>query len=104
VSQVATKRKLQLRDAKARAVAHFREEGSVLAGTKTGVCQGLTIEVSIDSDEPHERIVALIRQAHRMCFTEHALSSSPPIRAVHRLNGRPIEVGAAGSVEPMPGA
>jgi organic hydroperoxide reductase OsmC/OhrA len=104
VSQVATKRKLQLRDAKSRAVAHFREEGSVLAGTKTGVCEGLTIELSIDSDEPHEKIMALIRQAHQMCFTEHALSCSPPIRTVHRLNGQPIEVGSAGPVKPMPGA
>jgi organic hydroperoxide reductase OsmC/OhrA len=104
VSQVATKRKLQLRDAKVRAVAHFREEGSVLAGTKTGVSEGLTIELSIDSDEAHERIVALIRQAHQMCFTEQALSSTPPIRSVHRLNGQQIDVGPAGSVEPLPDA
>ena len=104
MSQVATKRKLQLRDARVRAIAHFREEGSVLAGTKTGVCEGLTIELSIDSDEPHDRIMALIRQAHQMCFTEHALSSTPPIRAVHRLNGQPIEVESAADLPSMPGA
>jgi hypothetical protein len=95
VSQVATKRKLQLREAKARAIAHFREEGSVLAGTKTGRCEGVTIELSIDSDEPRDAIMALIRQAHQMCFTEHALSSAPPITALHRLNGQPIEVGSS---------
>jgi len=97
VSQVATKRRLPLRDAKVRAIAHFREEGSVLAGTKEGVCKGLTIELSIDSDEPHESIIAMIRQAHRMCFTEHALASRPPIRKTHLLNGQPIELGSAGS-------
>jgi len=96
VSQVATKRRLQLSDAKVRAIARFREDGSVLAGTKTGLCEGLTIELSIDSDEPRDAIMALIRQAHQMCFTEHALSSAPPITALHRLNGQPIEVGSAG--------
>jgi hypothetical protein len=104
MSQVATKRKLQLRDATVRVVSHFREQGSVLAGTKAGFCEDFTIELSVDSDEPHASVLSLIRQAHRMCFTEHALSSSPPIRTAHRLNGQPIELGTETAADATPGA
>jgi organic hydroperoxide reductase OsmC/OhrA len=94
VSQVATKKKLVLRDERVKVTAHFRESGSVLRGTKEGSCKGFDIELAIESDEATEEIAELIRLAHRMCFTEDALSGTVKLTATHRLNGRPIEVGA----------
>jgi len=92
VSQVAAKRKLVLRNERVRVVARFREEGSVLGETQHGTCEGFSIELSLDSDESEEAIVKLIRLAHRMCFTEYALSEAVPTSTIHHLNGRPIAV------------
>jgi organic hydroperoxide reductase OsmC/OhrA len=94
VSQVATKKKLVLRDERVKVTAHFRESGSVLDGTKAGSCQGFEIELSIESDAAPEDVAELIRLAHRMCFTEDALSGVVELTKTHRLNGRPIESGA----------
>jgi hypothetical protein len=44
MSQVATKKKLVLRDERVKVTAHFRESGSVLRGTKEGSCEGFKYE------------------------------------------------------------
>jgi uncharacterized OsmC-like protein len=92
VSQVAAKKKLALRDERVRVTARFREDGSVLAGSKEGRCEGFDIQLSIESDEPAEEIAELIRLSHRMCFTEDALSGEVKLTTRHLLNGRSIEV------------
>ena len=91
MSQVAAKRKLALRNESVKVVARFREQGSVLGGTQRGTAESFSIEVSLDSDGPKEEVIKLIRQAHRMCFTEHALSDGVPLSTSHRLNGGAIE-------------
>ena len=97
MSQVAAKRKLQLRNEVVRVVARFLEEGSVLGGTQAGSCQGISIELSLDSDEPDHEIVELVRLAHRMCFTEHALSQPTRLTTSHTLNGRHLDVTSSGT-------
>jgi organic hydroperoxide reductase OsmC/OhrA len=92
VSQVAAKKKLTLRDERVKVMAYFRESGSVLAGTKVGQCQGFEIEVSIESDAAAEDIAGLIRLAHRMCFTEDALSGKIELTTRHLLNGQPLDL------------
>ncbi|MDX1662545.1 MAG: hypothetical protein R3272_02055 [Candidatus Promineifilaceae bacterium] len=71
-------------------LARFREHGSVLQGTKEGRCQGLEIELALESDEPQEVLRELLRIAHRMCFTEDVLSRelAPAVR--HLVNGEPL--------------
>jgi organic hydroperoxide reductase OsmC/OhrA len=88
VSQVAAKKKLTLRDERVKVMAHFRESGSVLAGTKSGQCDGFDIQVSIESDAAAEDIAGLIRLAHHMCFTEDALSGQTKVTTSHFLNGQ----------------
>lgn len=92
MSQVAAKKRLTLRDERVRVVAHFREEGAVLAGTQQGFCEDFDIELSINGDVPKEEIAALIRLAHQMCFTESALTGSPKIISRHIYNGQPVEM------------
>lgn len=94
MSQVAAKKKLVLHDERVKVLAHFRESGSVLAGTAQGTCEGFDIQLSIESDVPVEEIVELMRLAHRMCFTEAALSGQVKLNTKHFLNGEAIEVGA----------
>ena len=96
MSQVAAKKKLVLRDERVKVLAHFRESGSVLAGTAQGSCEGFDIRLSVESDAPAEEIAELMRLARRMCFTEDALSGRVKLNARHFLNGEAIEVGAGG--------
>ena len=91
MSQVAAKKKLVLRDERVKVVAHFRESGSVLAGTAQGSSEGFDIQLSIESDAPAEQIAELLSLAHRMCFTEDALSGRAKLNARHFLNGKKIE-------------
>jgi len=92
VSQVAAKKRLTLKDERVRVVAHFREEGAVLAGTQQGFCEDFDIELSINGDMPVEEIKELIRLAHQMCFTESALKGAPKIMSRHVFNGEEVEV------------
>lgn len=92
MSQVAAKRRLTLRNEKVSVVAHFEEEGAVLDGSQQGMCKGFSIELSIESDHKVEDIIKLIRMAHRMCFTESALTGAVEVKTSHLFNGQVIEV------------
>ncbi len=85
-------RKLALQDERVRVTARFREQGSVLKGTKEGECEGMQVELWLESDEPLAEIADLIRLARRMCFTEDALTRPVDLKVTHWLNGEPIEI------------
>jgi len=91
VSQVATRKKLILRNEQVKVIGHFHEQGSVLAGTAAGFCDGFEVEVEIESDEPPEVIAGLVRLARQMCFTEQALAGQTPVKVTPWLNGRILE-------------
>ena len=91
MSQVATARKIAIRNERVKVNAHFHEEGSILQGSKTGQCDGFEVEISLDSDEPAEKISELIRLAHAMCFTEAALMSPMTVVSRHTVNGQAFD-------------
>lgn len=70
-----------------RVEARFLEQGSIFAGTKRGRCEGFKIELVLRGDQEREEIQDLIHLAHRMCFTEDALTRQVPIETEHRFNG-----------------
>ncbi len=82
---------MSIRNERVKVNAHFHEQGSIQQGSKTGNCDGFEVEISLDSDEPPERVAELIRLAHAMCFTEAALISPAPVTARHVVNGRPFD-------------
>lgn len=67
--------------------ARFREEGSVLHGTQDGACEGFSIQLSLDGEEAVEEIAALVRLAHKMYFTEDALTRIINVEASHLFSG-----------------
>jgi organic hydroperoxide reductase OsmC/OhrA len=71
--------------------AHFREWGSVLGGTAEGRCEDFDIELSVESDEPQEKVSELIRLAHQMCFTEDVVMNKVEVKTRHLLNGRELD-------------
>ncbi len=85
-------RKVALHDERVKVTARFREQGSILKGTKEGECRVFRVELWLDSDEPAGEIADLIRLARRMCFTEDALSRPMELRVSQWLNGEPIEI------------
>ena len=87
MSQVATRRKLELEEERVHVEAWFKEQGSILAGTKRGSCEGFTIEVTLRGDLETEVIRDLINVAHQMCFTEDVLTNGAKIETVHTYNG-----------------
>jgi uncharacterized OsmC-like protein len=90
MSQVAAKKRITFKDERVKVIAHFREEGAVLAGTQQGFCEDFEIEFSANGDLPAEEMSKLIQLAHRMCFTESALSSIVKIKARHIYNGQEL--------------
>ncbi|MFN7035316.1 MAG: OsmC family protein [Bellilinea sp.] len=90
MTQVASKKRLNLRKETVKVTAHFREQGSVLRGDAEAFCDGFEVEVQIESDEPPSTIQELVRLARRMCFTEVALTSQTPITVIATLNGNPL--------------
>lgn len=92
MSQVAAIRKLSIRNERVLVNAHFHEQGSILRGDAEGFCDGLEIEILIDSEEAPEKIADLVRLARRMCFTEKALVDTTPVKVTQKLNQRPLEV------------
>ena len=91
MSQVAAKKRLALKDERVKVIAHFREEGAVLAGTQQGFCEDFDIELSLNGDMAVEEIITLIRLAHQMCFSESALTGTPKILSRHIYNGKSLD-------------
>lgn len=92
MSQVATKRKISIRNEKVNVTAHFHEQGSVLRGDAEGFCDRFEIEILIDSDEDPHKIAELVRISRKMCFTEKALMGSVPVTVSQQLNQQPLDV------------
>jgi hypothetical protein len=61
------------------------------------MCDSMTTELSLDSDEPPERIAQLIKMAEATCFTMATLRNSAPVGLDATVNGQPFNLGMAGS-------
>jgi hypothetical protein len=69
-----------------------RTEGSVLQDTVHATCLGFDTRVEIESSEPAERILRLLRTAERGCYTFQALQAPAAIARSATLNGAPLAV------------
>jgi hypothetical protein len=69
-----------------------RQEGSVLQGTVKTTCLGIETRLELESDEPPERISALVRNAENGCFTMQALLKPVPVTSTVTLNGTSLPI------------
>lgn len=67
-----------------------RQEGSVLQGTVKTTCLGIETRLELESDEPAERVAAMVRNAENGCFTMQALMNPVPFARTVILNGSPL--------------
>ena len=77
--------------------ARYARTGSVLAGDAQTQCDGIHTELSLDSEEPPERIAQLITMAEATCFTMAALRNPAPVALEATVNGQPFDPGMVDS-------
>ena len=87
--------KLALKNVRVDQTIRFYREGSVLGGTIKSGSLGVAVDIDVESDEPAERIAELVRVAKASCFTHGTIAEPVTIETRLRLNGQPLETGAA---------
>ena len=65
--------------------------GSVLKGTVKTTWKSVTTKLDIDSDEPLEKIVALVRNTKGGCFAENLVVQQVPHISSVTLRGQTVE-------------
>jgi len=89
--QVAHTLKIEPRNVKIRVIGQWSRAGSILKGDVSSSCDGITTELSLDCDEPPERVAKLIELAEASCFTMATLRSPVPCNLVATVNGEPFD-------------
>jgi len=82
--------KISVNKARVHVAMRNKTEGSVLKGTVKAGCLGIQTRVELESDEPPERIAALIKNAESGCFTMQALLEPVNFTTSVSLNGSPL--------------
>ena len=82
--------KIPVRKARVHVGMRNKQEGSVLQGTVKAACLGIETRLELESDEPPERIAALVRNAENGCFTMQALLAPVEFTLSATLNGSPL--------------
>jgi uncharacterized OsmC-like protein len=67
-------------------------KGSVLKGTVESGCTAVRTHFTVESDEPEEKVAALIRNAKQGCFAESMVQSAVPLTSTVDLNGKPLSL------------
>ena len=82
--------KIPITGAHARVRGDFYQEGSVLRGTVTSGCTGVSLELTIESPGERSRIAKIVRNAERMCFVSQALVNPTPVQLSVTHNGESV--------------
>jgi uncharacterized OsmC-like protein len=65
----------------------YHLSGSVLAGTVGSGVTEVRSSFIVESDEPEDEILNVIRMAKRGCFAERLVETAVPIKSTLTLNG-----------------
>jgi uncharacterized OsmC-like protein len=83
---------LGIRSAKVRVEMEFFRTGSVLRGTVQSGCKEVRTHFEVESDEPEEAVIEVIRLAKRGCYAENMVQAAVPLKSTYTLNGRETAV------------
>ncbi len=67
--------------------ARFKSEGSVLAETVKAQGLGFETRLEVESEEPLERVAAVIRNAENGCYVLQSILNPVPVERKFTLNG-----------------
>ena len=79
--------KTKINKARVSVKARFKTEGSVLAETVASVGVGFETHLELDSDEPAERVAAVVRNSERGCYVMQTILKPTPVTRTFALNG-----------------
>ena len=68
----------------------YSRQGAILAGDIQSTCDSIRTEVSLESDEPPEKVAQLLKLAEASCFTIAALRNPTPVELEVTLNGESL--------------
>lgn len=85
-------KKMGIKSAKVHVEMDFFLGGSVLRGTARSGATEVRTHFEVESDEPEEEILALIRLAKRGCFAENMVQTAVPVVSTYKINGREAQV------------
>ena len=83
--------KLKVRKARCHVEFDYLLSGSVLKGTVKTTWKSVTTALELDSDEPLDKIVALVRNAKGGCFAENLVVQQVPLLSSVKLRGQTVE-------------
>ncbi len=83
--------KLKVMKARCHVEFDYLLSGSVLKGTVKTTWKSVTTNLEIDSDEPVEKIVALVKNAKGGCFAENLVIQQVSLNSSVTLRGQTIE-------------
>ncbi len=67
-------------------------KGSVLKETVESGCTAVRTHFVVESDEPEENVLALIKNAKRGCFAESMVTTAVPLTSTIELNGKAVSM------------
>jgi len=79
--------KIKINKARVFVKAKFKSEGSVLAETVKAQGLGFETRLELESDEPAERVAAVVRNAENGCYVLQSLLYPVPVERKFALNG-----------------
>jgi hypothetical protein len=79
--------------------AKFKSEGSVLAETVQARGLGFETRLEIDSEEPADRVAAVVRNAENGCYVLQTILYPVPVERQFTLNGAAFDPHS----NPLPG-
>jgi hypothetical protein len=71
--------------------AKFKSEGSVLAETVRAEGLGFATRLEIESDEPAEKVAAVVRNAENGCYVLQTILRPVPVERSFTLNGNAFD-------------
>ena len=84
--------KTQITRAKVFVKARFKSEGSVLRETVQAVGLGFETRCQLESDEPADKVAAVVRNAEKGCYVMQTILQPTPVERQFTLNGVPFNL------------
>ncbi len=84
--------KMKVSDPKCRVVMKKHLGGSVLKGTVFNRWEGISTYLTVDSDEPADKLAHLIKNAKAGCFAEGLITQQVPLTSYIEVNGKAFHI------------
>jgi uncharacterized OsmC-like protein len=79
--------KTKIKEARVFVTSKYKSEGSVLKETVKAVGLGFSTRLELESDEPADKVAAVVRNAENGCYVMQCLLNPVPVQRKVSLNG-----------------